>query len=388
VGLRIIVTGLIAQHPRLGGITWHYLHYLLGLKKLGHDVSYVEDSGQWPYHIDSSVANDPTAYDCTPNVSYLTSVMARFGIADKWAYRFPISGQWFGMASESVKELVRTADLLVNVSGTLEHPEEYHGRARLVYIDTDPVFTQIQLALGENAEFAARIAAHHVHFTFAQHMEALPPTPYRWVATRQPIELSEWPESQPIRETFTTIMNWVSYPPLWYRGECYGQKDVEFLRFVDLPSRVSTPLEVAVPVIRQEHWKPTDVLASSGWQRVNAFDACGDLDKYRAYISSSRAEWTVAKNLYVRGQTGWFSERSACYLATGKPVVTQDTGLAGVIPTGEGLVAFRTLDEAVAAIEDINRDYSRHARTAREIARQYFDASTVLAELLDRAGTS
>jgi hypothetical protein len=391
-GLRVVVSGLIAQHARVGGMTWHYLHYLLGLKRLGHDVVYIEDSGQWPYIVDPPVASDVTsdqaAYDPSPNVSYLASVMARFDFQDSWAYRFPITGDWFGLSASRVKEVVRTADIIMNVSGTLEDPDRYRGAARLVYIDTDPVFTQIQLALGENEKFVSRIAAHDRHFTFAQHVEMLPPTRFRWLPTRQPVDLAEWTERPPAREAFTTVMNWVSYPPLWYRGECYGQKDIEFLRFLDLPSRVPTPFEVAVPIIYDVHWRPTDPLASSGWHRVNAFDVCGDLDRYRSYITSSRAEWTVAKNLYVRGQAGWFSERSACYLAAGKPVVTQDTGLDGVVPSGEGLFVFRTMDEAVSAIEAINRDYRRHASAAHEVARQFFDAPVVLSELIERAAAS
>lgn len=412
--LRIIVTGLIAQHARLGGLTWHYLHYLLGLKELGHEVSYIEDSGQWPYVADGSSAGGSwVAYDCSPNVTYLASIMTRFGLGDRWAYRFPITDEWFGMSATHRAELISSADLLVNVSGTLEYPSRYRGAARLVYVDTDPVFTQLELAYGQDADFAGRIAEHDVHFTFAKHVDTLAPTAYDWISTRQPIDLSQWPVRPPEREAFTTVMSWASYAPRSYRGELYGQKDVEFLHFLDLPSRVSSPLEVALPLIRHPEWEAkawetrrdllpldtlarlekanwnvTDLLSSSGWRWVDAFDAGSDLDRYRCYVSSSRAEWTVAKNLYVRGQAGWFSERSACYLAAGKPVVTQDTGLEGALPTGQGLLAFRTLDDAVGAIEEVNRDYARHARAARELAREYFDAPAVLADVLERTAAS
>jgi hypothetical protein len=409
--LRVVVTGLIAQHPRLGGMTWHYLHYLLGLQKLGHEVMYLEDSGQWPYVLEgSSDAASWIAYDCSPNVDYLAAIMERFGLTDRWAYRFPIADEWFGIGPARRTELLRTADVILNVSGTLEDPGRYRGAARLVYIDTDPVFTQLEIAYGEHTDFAARVAAHDVHFTFAAHAGLLHPTPYAWLTTRQPIDLSEWQLDSPSRDDFTTVMSWASYAPKSYGGEVYGQKDVEFLRFLDLPSRVSAPLEVALPSIRHPEWEPVaweqrltllpaDALArlegldwnvpalleSAGWRCVNAFEAVGDLDRYRGYIATSKGEWTVAKNLYVRGQVGWFSERSACYLAAGKPVVTQDTGLEGALPTGDGLLTFRTLDDAAAGIEQVNGSYARHARAARELAREYFDAERVLSDLLEEA---
>jgi hypothetical protein len=145
--LRIIVTGLIAQHPLLGGISWHYLQYVLGLKRLGHEVYYFEDSGQWPYNFDGgATGNDWTSYDCSENVTYLNSLMRRFGLDNRWAYRFPIGDQWYGVSDNERAEILKRADILLNVSGSLEFPDNYQQIGRLVYIDTDTVFTQVSLA--------------------------------------------------------------------------------------------------------------------------------------------------------------------------------------------------------------------------------------------------
>jgi hypothetical protein len=406
--LRIIATGLIAQHPLLGGITWHYLQYMLGLARLGHDVYYFEDSGQFPYNLDGGASGtDWVANDCTYNVSYLAKIMARFGFEDRWAYRFPLKSEWFGLSDQQRQTVIESADLLINVSGALEHPKNYRRIPHLLYIDTDPVVTQIKIALGR-VEFAERVEAHDTHFSFGESFsEGMPLTGYQWRPTRQPIVLSEWRPSVPRRESFTTVMNWTSYEPLVYSAQTYGQKDVEFKRFLELPSQVA-PVVMEVALSRTQHlewqakdeslppkfgelvgdktnWTPRDLITHAGWRVVDATEACGDLDSYRHYIESSKAEWSVAKNAYVLGQPGWFSERSACYLAAGRPVVVQDTGFSRALHVGEGLLCFRTLQEAVAAIHEVETDYVRHAKAARAIAKAYFDSDKVLTHLIDEA---
>jgi hypothetical protein len=202
-------------------------------------------------------------------------------------------------------------------------------------------------------------------------------------------------------------MNWTSYKPLTYRGQIYGQKDVEFKRFLELPGKVSRAvLEIALsktqhvnwqtddgsipPAVRQQalnnpQWTPHDLLVHTGWRVVNATEVCPNFDSYRRYIESSKAEWSVAKNGYVMGQPGWFSCRSACYLTAGKPVVVQDTGFDAVLPVGEGILPFRTLEEAAAAIYEVECNYTRHAKAARAIADAYFDSDKVLTRLIDEA---
>jgi glycosyltransferase involved in cell wall biosynthesis len=401
--LRIVVTGLITQHPGLGGITWHYLQYVLGLARLGHDVYYLEDSGEYPYDpATRTTGPHAAALNCEKHVAHLASTLSRYGLSDRWAYRFPVDASWFGLSDRHRREVVRTADLLINVSGSLVEPEAYREIPRLAYVDTDPVVTQAKIALGRSS-FPERVAAHDVHFSFGEAMgEDIPPTPQRWLSTRQPVVLSEWEPSSVSRDAFTTVMSWTSYEPVEYAGRVYGQKDIEFQRFLDLPRRVKgRPLEIALGGVAHPRWEgetPTGVteerpytaeetLRRTGWNVVPAEKVCGDLDRYRDYIRSSRAEWSVAKNAYVAGRPGWFSERSACYLASGRPVVVQDTGFASVLPVGEGLLSFADPDEAVDAIEEVDGHYSRHSRAARDIAREYFDSDRVLSRLVSLAMT-
>jgi hypothetical protein len=181
-------------------------------------------------------------------------------------------------------------------------------------------------------------------------------------------------------------MNWTASknPPVW-GGRTYGQKDVEFLRFLDLPGRVApTALEIAVNAGKRRR-APLELLRAMGWRVVNPERVCLDLDSYRAYIEGSLAEWGVAKNGYVQGQSGWFSERSACYLAAGRPVVVQDTGFSAVLPVGEGILPFTTPEEAAAAIRAVTSAYARHAVAARDIAEAYFDSAKVLTRLVEEA---
>jgi len=408
--LRIIVTGLIAQHPHLGGVTWDYLQYVLGFARLGHDVYYFEDSGEWPYSHDGGPSGDQwILYDCKSNVDYLAKVMSRYGVADRWAYHFPIKQRWFGLSDKKRREIIKSADLLINVSGTLENPADYRCIPRLVYIDSDPVFTQIKLKLPRGQrQFQKRVALHDIHFSFGEHFsDQVPETAHRWRATRQPIVLSEWSPSAPVRDVYTTVMSWTSYKPLVYRRRKFGQKDVEFKRFLELPQQVSPSiLEVAMSGTRHTNWETDgaelpdgiadcihshrestvqEFLGRVGWRTVDAYNVCSDLDSYRHYIASSKAEWSVAKNGYVAGQAGWFSCRSACYLAAGRPVVVQDTGFGAVLPVGEGILTFATVQEAAAAIQAVEQDYTRHAKAARTIAEEYFDSDRVLTRLIEDA---
>jgi hypothetical protein len=412
-GLRIVVTGLIAQHPSLGGVAWDYVQYAAGLHRLGHDVYYLEDSGEWPYTLDGGPSgNDWIAHDCTPNVTHLARVMERFGLTDRWAYRFPIKPRWFGMSHAKRRQILRSADLLINVSGSLERPSEYRCVRRLAYIDSDPVFTQIKLALPRgHVKFQTRVSAHDVHFSFGERLAgAVPATRYRWQPTRQPILMSEWSPSGEPKHAYTTVMSWASYQPLHYRGQRYGQKDVEFRRFIGLAAQVpEASFDVALNSTEHVAWETegdsvrrasagpvspprrvtaAELLTSAGWSVIDARAVCSDLDRYRSFIQRSRAEWSIAKNGYVKGRPGWFSCRSACYLAAGRPVVVQDTGFSRVIPTGIGVLTFNTLEEATATVKEVEADYHRHARAARDIAAAYFDSDRVLSDFVAQAMAS
>jgi hypothetical protein len=409
--LRIIVTGLIAQHPLLGGITWHYLQYVIGLARLGHDVYYFEDSGEFPYNLDGGASgNDWIAQDCSYNVGYLAKTMSRYDLEKRWAYHFPLKSEWYGLSDKRRLEVIGSADLLINVSGSLERPGNYRRIPHLIYIDTDPVITQIKIAQ-DDALFVPRVDAHDTHFSFGEKLSQIAPdTGYRWRPTRQPIMLSEWRPATSRGENYTTVMNWASYAPLIYSGLTYGQKDVEFKRFLELPKHIApVQMELALSRTRYLEWKaveknssqgtgrvkadksklaPRDAVTNAGWRVVDAMEACGDLDSYRHYIESSKAEWSVAKNAYVVGQPGWFSERSACYLAAGRPVVVQDVGFARILPVGKGILSFRTLEEAAAAIKEVETNYTQHAQAAREIAEAFFDSDKVLTHLIEEAMSS
>lgn len=402
--LRIIVTGLIAQHHTLAGVTWDYIQYAAGLARLGHDVYYLEDSGEWPYNLDGGPSgNDYIAHDPTANIQHLANMMARFGLADRWIYRFPIKPKWYGLSHAKRREILATADLLINISGTLKRPQAYRQVRRLAYIDSDPVFTQVKFARGLQ-KFRRRLDAHDVHFSFGECLasaESVPVTGHRWRPTRQPILLSEWKPSEPHRDIYTTVMSWTSYKPLKYRRQSYAQKDFEFRRFLDLPRKAGACLEVALSGIHHANWEvtgnagggdataasrqPNELLARAGWRIVNPLAACGDLNSYQRYIESSKGEWSVAKNGYVVGQSGWFSCRSACYLAAARPVVVQDTGFSKVLPVGEGILPFTTLEQAADGIRKVEADYARHSRAARELAAEYFDSDRVLPRLLEEA---
>lgn len=392
-----MVTGLIAQHPRLGGVAWDYLQYPAGLARLGHDVYYLEDSGEWPYVTDGGTSKESwIAHDATPNVRHLASVMERFGLADRWLYRFPIKPRWYGLSHRKRREVLATADLLVNVSGTLKRPWNYRQIPRLAYIDSDPAFTQVKLVLprGHN-KFQRRLAAHDTFFSFGERIHDAPlANGIEWRPTRQPILLSEWRAQSRSRDVFTTVMSWTSYRPLRHGGRSLGQKDVELRRFLDLPRAVRpTRLEVALGGTRHVRWEtgsangrtPQEALRAAGWRVVDAATVSGDLDAYRRYVEFSKAEWSVAKNGYVTGETGWFSCRSACYLAAGRPVVVQDTGFGAVLPVGAGICSFRTPEEAAEAVRAVEGDYARHSRAAREVAVEYFDSKRVLARLVEEA---
>jgi len=385
--LRIVVSGYIAQYP-LGGVAWDYLQYAVGLARLGHDVYYIEDTGVWPYNPAEGGVSSSRSVVPDYNVRYLATVMERFGLGERWAYRFAGRTDWIGLSNSRVAELVASADLIVDVSFSLGAPRNYRGHGRLVGVDTDPVFTQIKLVRGQN-DFRRIVEAHDVLFSYGECLPgAIPSSGHHWRPLRKPILLSEWKPEEPPRDVFTTVMNWTSMNPLCHGGVSYGQKDDEFQHFMNLPERVApTIIEIAMGPGKTRK-PPMELLRRKGWQVVNAEAVCADLESFRHYVCTSLGEWTVAKNGYVRGQVGWFSGRSACYLAAGRPVVVQDTGFRGILPVGEGILAFKTVEEAAEGLRAVRDSYDKHSAAARHIAEEYFDSKKVLSRLVDAAMTA
>lgn len=388
--MKIVVTGLIATYP-LGGVGWDYLAYVSGFRRLGHEVFYLEDTGQWLYDPHANTFTDDVSF----NVAHLVDALARAGndMRERWALRAP-DGTYHGAALEQVAAACQSADLFLNVSGACWLRDAYRGARRTAYLDSDPSYSQAKLlavergtATADQAYSVGLIRAHDCFFTFAENINhpscAIPHCGLTWLPTRQPIVLEDWPFTRrQTATTYTTVMSWktdVTLPNL--DGVTYGGKDVEFAKFIDLPAHTGVPLQVALSGAA-----PRDELRERGWQIVDAYEKSCTLDAYRDYLRSSRAEWSIAKNAYVASRSGWFSTRSAAYLALGKPVVVQDTGFRPYYPVGDGLFAFSTVAEAAEAILRIESDYHRQCEAARATAEREFAAEVVLTRLLHDAG--
>jgi hypothetical protein len=297
------------------------------------------------------------------------------------------------MIRTAFDEVARTADLFLNVSGAGFIPDILSPRCVRVFLDTDPGYNQIMLInrfeWSENVQrWCASVQAHEQHFTFAENIHGdnciIPKLDFEWKTTRQPVVMDVW---APVAQTrpaegapWSTVMTWNAFKgKLLYKGEEYKSKGAEFDKLIDLPRLSGMPLKVALGGINA----PLKRLASKGWQVVKGPEATLTPDQYMTFIAESRGELSPAKNVYVATRSGWFSERSACYLASGRPVVVQDTGFGKFLPVGEGLMAYTTPDEAVDAIQEIERNYNRHAKAAREIAEEYFDSTAILTGLVD-----
>ena len=379
--MRIVVTGLIGQYA-FGGVTWDYIQYALGFRSLGHDVWYLEDTGTWAY---DPVKMEPSA-DCSRNTAYLARVMEDFDMGDRWIYRNAADGTWHGAAGAA--QILASADVLANVSGACWLTPETFRIPRKLFLDGDPMFTQIGLAADPNSNYAKHVAAHESQFSFGLHIGKpgckVPESGFTWRPTVQPIALDYWKPTQPPTSegNWTTVMNWASYAPKDFQGEKFGQKDLEFERFLDLPSLTRERFELAMGQ-GVGNKRPTAMLESKGWHIIEPDTHLPDYLTYRQFISQSKGEWSIAKHGYVHSRSGWFSCRSACYLAAGKPVVVQDTGWSEHLPSGEGVFAFNTPAEAAAALDEASKNYEHHSQAAREFAEKHFEAGKVCAELLE-----
>lgn len=378
----IIVVGTVASDP-YAGMAWMHMQIAAGLKRLGHNVYYFETTSAWPY--------DPTrntrVCDSEYALPYLRRVAESFGLGSRWAYRRGYSDkEWFGLTRTKAEELLTGADAVLNVSGATRFAEEDLKVGRLVYFGTDPGGHEIEFAAGKKS-VRTTIEEHDDCVTYGENIGfaecSIPPLPRLRARTRQPVLLDLWRDGPPSKQEFTTVGNWrQSGYDIEFENEIYyWSKHHEFLKFIDLPRRIDQPVEFATGLNKLSA-EERALLESNRWKLVDALTFTTDPWRYRDYLLSSRGEFTVAKDLNVRLRSGWFSERSACYLAAGRPVVTQDTGFGTVLPTGEGLFAFNTMEEILAAFEAIGADYQRHSRAAIEIAEEYFRAETVLAKLL------
>lgn len=385
--LKIIVGGYIGLYPT-GGVTWDYIQYVLGLQLLGHDVYYVEDTNQYSRFQTAGKAWDDASY----SICYLRETMAHFGLQHRWAYRDVASNECYGLSLSRLNEICKTADIFINISASTILRDEYLSIPGRILIDSDPMFTQIDYYQELNNTETDRckmkfVLENHTHlFSFGENMGKedckIPGFNFSWIPTRQPICMNYWPVQQiHMGDTvFTSVMNWSVKKACVYDNKEWGQKNLEFQKFISVPELFpGADFKVMVTGINGE--RETEI-KNAGWQLLDPLLHVTNPASYQSFINRSTAEFSVAKETYVKSNSGWFSCRSACYLAAGKPVVTQDTQWSKYIPSGNGLFAFTDLPSAIEALHEVKANTTKHAKAAREIAAAYFDSNKILNELL------
>jgi hypothetical protein len=388
--LRIVIGGFIGLFPT-GGATLDYIQYPLGFHLLGHDVYYIEDTNLYPiYQKEGDAWND--ASTC---VDYLKQTMEHFSLSDRWAYRDVASGNCFGMPLEKVLEICRTADVFLNISCSTHLRDEYLKIPKRILLDSDPMFTQIQyhneLLTASEHSTIEMIHNHNYLFSFGENIGnddcRIPSCEMKWHSTRQPVCLDLWNHGQLDNAyNFTSVMNWAGRKKLVYANEEWGQKDLEFMKYLQLPKLArESSFEVVInpPLHSESNFNP-DEITGAGWKVMKPETTVANFHDYKKFIKSSFAEFSVAKETYVKSKSGWFSCRSACYLAAGRPVIAQETGWSKFIPAGRGVFAFDDMQSAVDAVAEINRSYSAHRTAAKEIAQEYFDSNAVLTQMLQK----
>lgn len=382
--MKIVFAGIIGRYP-WGGVTWCSLTYLLGLRRLGHEVYYLEDTCECNFDPDIN------AYATEPGYAlrYINESLEPFGFGKNWCY-IDYNNNHHGMSRQACNDVCASADMLIVLSGGVWNwRDEYVKIPKKLYIDTDPGFTQLSLAKAINESgtksdskwYAEFFRQYDYHFTFGGNINGsdcnLPNTGFNWIPTTQPVSLEHWavPPPLPSRMTWTTVMTW--------KMESYtdvgGNKDQEFQKVLDLANRCKAAggpeFEIAVN-------GDDNILADNGWRCTDAQSASRDLWRYHNYLSSSRGEFSVAKTTYVSTRCGWFSDRTACYLAAGKPAVVQETGQSKWLPTGNGLLIWSTPDEAYEHLIRVEKDYDHHAKAAVAIAAEYLESTRVISDLL------
>ncbi len=381
---------MVGQFP-LGGVAWDYFHYVLGLHALGHDVYFHEDTWTWPH--DPAGGGQPEGAEYT--IKFLRDFFRQHAPAlnSNWHYVL-MHDRSYGMNRQQFDQVARTADIFLNISGACFIPDNLNPRCIKVWMDTDPGYNHIRLserpAWAPNLErWINQVRAHDVHLTYAENIWAddclLPRLDIDWIPTRPIATLPEWrfirEMKVPTNAPFTTVMGWDYFPgPLVYKGVEYHGKPAEYARFHDLPKRAKDiPLMLAVG----GHATPVEDVRRDGWELVDGRQATLTPQSYQDFIAHSAGEWSIAKNVFVGMKTGWFSCRTCCYLASGRPAVVQDTGWSKYVPSGNGVIAFTTPEEAIAGLREVRAHYDRHCQAAYDVAEQYLSPKAVLAPMLD-----
>lgn len=376
-----VLVGFVVRSP-VAGMAFYNLHYVAGLRELGYDVHYVEHLNAPNECYDPELdefGDDPTyglewlhdAYRRLPPLATSSTVIDR-------------TGRYHGLTRPKLCRVLDQADFVL----TLADPTWFDdlGRCRQrAFLDGDPLFTQVRM-LDPSSRTSAVMERYPTLFTYWTRQGAqdttVPSAGREWISTRPAVATALWRPKPPQHDApVTTVMNWGAWGDVEFGGRTYGHKNREFEKLIELPSRTTHSLVVAVggPA-------PKEILAAAGWALANPLEVTRDLQAYQQFIDHSFADLGIAKHAYVASRSGWFSDRSTCYLASGRPVLHQDTGFTDWLPTGNGVFAFSNVDDLLAALDALDRDYESHAKAAREIAEEYFEARTVIGRMLDAAG--
>ena len=371
---RIIVMGFMGSMP-IAGVIWQHIHYIVGLQRLGHDVYFIEDSARLPYN--------PDTFEITDEFDYASEILARmakdFGFENRWSYcaRYLPRHPTAGLPLKKIRQLYRDADAILNICGTQEFNDDLLKSDRILYVESDPGVEQIKIDKGVSSTIDY-LGRHHALFTFGENVGTknfpVPTHGLKWLPTRQPVVTDLWKtkRSPPRAAVFTSVANWSTsgLKDIEWRGEKYlWSKSREFLRFIAAPKRAGETFELATDI---KDDKTREKFVRNGWRFRSPLDLSADYWLYRDYIQKSKGEFTVAKDQYVRLNTGWFSDRSVCYLAAGRPVIIQETGFSKLYGGEGGLFAFESLGDIAEAVREISGDYAKHSRAARQIARENF----------------
>jgi hypothetical protein len=381
--LRILVSGMVAGDPGQGGASWAVLQYVLGFQSLGHDVYLIEPIDE------ASIQPLGSPLDRSDNASYFGHVVDQFGLAERAALLRQGTTEVVGVPHDHLRRLVSDADVLINVSGMLTDLGLTEPIQVRVYLDLDPAFNQMwHVVEGIDMRFEG-----HTHFVTVGQSIGTPSCPIptagrRWIGTLPPVVLSMWPVARRIeRDAWTTVGNWRGYGSIDYNGVTYGQKAHSLRGFMSIP-RFTDQRFVLAMAIHPDEASDLEALATNGWEVTDPRQVASTPNAYRRFIQGSKGEFGIAKSGYVLSRSGWFSDRSACYLASGRPVIAQETGFSSFLPTGKGLLSFEKAHDVVDAIGVVSDDYPGHSRAARSIAEEYLSADRVLDRLLERVGAS
>ena len=375
------MAGALSQRPYRGGHAWVFLQHLLGLRRLGWNVLFLD---QLEPGMGTDSRGGIAPLERSANLRYLREVMERYGLGDRYGLIDKATGAVHGVSRQEALAVTRRSAALINVMGYLDDEELLAAAPKRVFLDIDPGFGQMWRELG----LADPFAGHEAHVTIAENLGRsdcrIPTCGLAWITTPQPVVLEQWPADEPPDGPLTSVCAWRgAYGPVEFDGTTYGLRVHEFRRFASLPRMTGASFELALDIDPAEE-RDLALLADGGWTLADPRVVASAPWTYQDYVRRSRAEFMVAKGMYVQSGSGWFSDRSICYLASGRPVIAQDTGLRDLYPSGEGLHLFSTLEEAAGAVENVLADPIRHSRTARDIAEERFDSDRVLGRLLGR----